>query len=179
MAEELSRGRVAFMVANEGVEEVELTEPWRAVEDAGGRPTLIATNAGKVQAFRHLDKSSTYDVDLTTAEADPDAFDALVLPGGVANPDELRTDDDAVDFIREFVASGRPVASICHGPWTLIEAGAAEGRRMTSWPSLETDLRNAGAEWVDEPVVVDGSLITSRKPDDLPQFCEQLLAALA
>lgn len=178
MAEELSRKRVAFVVANEGVEEVELTEPWRAVEDAGGRPTLIAPEPGTVQAFQHLDKSRTFEVDLTTAEADPDAFDAVVLPGGVANPDQLRTDDAAVAFVREFVSSGRPVASICHGPWTLIEAGATEGRRMTSWPSLETDLRNAGAEWVDEPVVVDGDLITSRKPDDLPQFCEQLLTAL-
>lgn len=178
MNDQRNRMRVAFVVANEGVEEIELTEPWRAVTEAGGTATLIAPKEGMVQAFRHLDKASTFDVDLTTGEADPDAFDALVLPGGVANPDQLRTDEAGVTFVREFFGSGRPVAAICHAPWTLAEAGVTNGKRLTSWPSLRTDLRNAGAEWVDETVVVDGNLITSRNPDDLPAFCEQLLSAL-
>jgi protease I len=132
-----------------------------------------------VQAFDHLDKADTFDVDETTTAAEPTRFDAVVLPGGVANPDQLRTDDAAVSFIRAVADAGKPVAAICHGPWTLIEAGLVDGKRMTSWPSLQTDLRNAGAEWVDEQLVVDGQLITSRKPDDLPAFCERVVAAIA
>ncbi|GAB3598775.1 type 1 glutamine amidotransferase domain-containing protein [Angustibacter peucedani] len=166
--------KVAFLVAAEGIEQVELTEPWKAVEQAGAEPVLLSPEAGSVQAFNHLDKADTFDVDVTVADAAVADYDLLVLPGGVANPDALRTDDDAVGFVRDFVASGKPVAAICHAPWTLAEAGVLQGRRMTSWPSLQTDLRNAGAEWVDEELVVDdtgpGRLLTSRNPDDLPAF---------
>jgi protease I len=176
---DLSGKTIAFMVATEGIEQVELTDPWSAVEDAGGTPRLLSTESGKVQAFDHLDKADTFPVDEVVADADPDAYDGLVLPGGVANPDALRMDHDAVDFVRAFVDSGRPVAAICHAPWTLAEADVVGGRRMTSWPSLQTDLRNAGAEWVDEEVVVDGSLVTSRKPDDLPAFNEAMLRLFA
>jgi protease I len=179
MDQQLKGKRIAFVVANEGVEQVELTEPWKAVRDAGGQPTLVAPDPGKVQAFDHLDKADVFEVDLTTAEADPSAFDAVVLPGGVANPDQLRGDDDAVRFVRDFIRTGRPVAAICHAPWTLVEAAVVDGKRLTSWPSLQTDLRNAGAEWVDEEVVVDGNLITSRKPDDLPAFCRAVVDAVA
>ena len=170
--------KVAFLVAGEGIEQVELTEPWKAVEQAGSQPVLLSPEAGSVQAFNHLDKADTFDVDVTVADAQVDDFDVLVLPGGVANPDALRTDDDAVAFVRAFVESGKPVAAICHAPWTLAEAGVLRGRRLTSWPSLQTDLRNAGAEWVDEELVVDdsgpGRLVTSRKPDDLPAFSKAL-----
>ncbi len=169
---------VAFLVAPEGIEQVELTEPWAAVEKAGGTPRLLSTTSGKVQAFEHLDKADTFAVDQEVGEADPDTFAALVLPGGVANPDALRLDEDAVAFVRTFVESGKPVAAICHAPWTLVEADVVRGKRVTSWPSLQTDLRNAGADWVDEEVVVDGNLVTSRKPDDLPAFNEKLLELL-
>ncbi|UDY35195.1 type 1 glutamine amidotransferase domain-containing protein [Dermatobacter hominis] len=179
MDEQLKGKKVAFVVANEGVEQVELTEPWKAVRDAGGEPTLVAPDPGKVQAFDHLDKADVFEVDVTTADADPSAYDAIVLPGGVANPDQLRGDEDAVRFVRDFVNSGRPVAAICHAPWTLVEAAVVDGKRLTSWPSLQTDLRNAGADWVDEEVVVDGNLITSRKPDDLPAFCRAVVESLA
>jgi deglycase len=172
---DLNGKTVAFLVAPEGIEQVELTDPWAAVEKAGATPRLLSTTSGKVQAFNHLDKADTFDVDQEVADADHDAYDALVLPGGVANPDALRLDEDAVSFIRDFVQSGKPVAAICHAPWTLAEADVLRGKRMTSWPSLQTDLRNAGAEWVDEEVVVDGRLVTSRKPDDLPAFNEAML----
>jgi protease I len=174
--------KVAFLVATEGIEQVELTEPWQAVQEAGDEPVLLAPEAGTVQAFHHLDKADTFPVDVAVADARVEDYAALVLPGGVANPDALRTDETAVDFIRSFVESGRPVAAICHASWTLIEAGVVGGRRMTSWPSLRTDLVNAGAEWVDEEVVVDengpGPLITSRRPDDLPAFTKELLGRL-
>ena len=176
---DLSGKTIAFLVAPEGVEEIELTEPWQAVEEADGTPRLVSTKAGRVQAFRHLDKDGTYEVDDLVADADPAAYDGLVLPGGVANPDALRMDKQAVDFVRAFVTSGKPVAAICHAPWTLIEADVVRDRTLTSWPSLQTDLRNAGAHWVDEEVVVDGNLVTSRKPDDLPAFNEEMLAAFA
>lgn len=175
---DLSGKTVAFLVATEGIEQVELTDPWQAVEKAGGTPTLLSTESGEVQAYRHLDKADTFRVDQTVGDADPAAYDALVLPGGVANPDALRMDEDAVSFIRDFVSSGRPVAAICHAPWTLAEADVIRGKRVTSWPSLQTDLRNAGAEWVDEELVVDGNLITSRNPDDLPAFSEALVDAV-
>jgi protease I len=174
MASPTLHGRtVAFLVAQEGVEQVELTEPWKAIEQAGGTPQLIAPQANRIQAFNHLDKGSTFPVDKTLANADPGIYDALVLPGGVANPDQLRTDQRAIGFVQEIVASGKPVAVICHGPWTLVEADVVRGRTLTSWPSLKTDIRNAGGEWVDQEVVVDRGLVSSRKPDDLPAFCEK------
>ena len=169
---------IAFLVATEGIERVELTEPWDAIKDAGHRPVLVSTEQGEVQTFDHLDKSETFPVDAVVADISPDEYDALVLPGGVANPDQLRLDDDAVRFIGEFVASGKPVAAICHAPWTLVEADVVRDRTLTSWPSLRTDLTNAGASWVDERVVTDGNLITSRKPDDLPAFVAALLEAV-
>lgn len=178
MSDELQGKRVAFIVANDGVEEVELTEPWTAVERAGGTAVLLAPQAGKVQAYHHLDRAESFEVDELIADADPAEFDAIVLPGGVANPDQLRTDEDAVGFVRTFAEGGQPVAAICHAPWTLIESGVVAGRRLTSWPSLKTDLRNAGATWVDDEVVVDGNLITSRNPDDLPAFCRQLVTSV-
>ncbi|MGN6299900.1 MAG: type 1 glutamine amidotransferase domain-containing protein, partial [Angustibacter sp.] len=149
-----------------------------AVEEAGARPVLVSPEEGRVQAFNHLDKADTFEVDVTVAKARVDDFDVLVLPGGVANPDALRTDDAAVAFVKGFVESGKPVAAICHAPWTLVEADVVRGRTLTSWPSLQTDLRNAGATWVDEELVVceegPGPLVTSRKPDDLPAFTKAL-----
>jgi protease I len=179
MAGKLDGKRIAFLAANEGTEQVELTEPWKAVEQEGGTPELISLEPGQIQAFNHLDKGDTFSVDHTAAEADASRYDALVLPGGVANPDQLRTDDDAVAFVRAFFEAAKPVAVICHGPWTLIDAGVVRGRTLTSWPSLETDLRNAGATWVDEEVHVDQGLVTSRKPDDLPAFCAKLVEEFA
>jgi protease I len=179
MAGVLRGKRVAFAVAPEGIEQVELTEPWKAVEEAGGSPRLISTEAGKVQAFHHLDAADTFAVDATFDDVTADDFDALVLPGGVANPDQLRTNEDAVAFVRAFFDERKPVAAICHGAWTLAEADVVRGRTLTSWPSIQTDLRNAGATWVDEEVVVDDGLVTSRNPDDLPAFCERLVEEFA
>lgn len=170
--------RVAFLMATEGIERVELTEPWGAVSDAGHTPVLLSTEAGEVQTFDHLDKAETRPVDEVVADADVDSYDALVLPGGVANPDALRMDEQAVAFVKAFVASGKPVAAICHAPWTLVEADVVRGRRLTSWPSLATDIRNAGGEWVDEKIVVDGNLLTSRNPGDIPVFISALLESL-
>ncbi len=180
MTDQTLQGKtIAFLVAAEGIEQVELTEPWKAVAEAGGTPKLLSPEPGTVQAFNHLDKADTFRVDVPVAEADPGQFDALVLPGGVANPDALRTDKAAVDFVRTFVESGKTVAAICHAPWSLAEAGVLQGRRLTSWPSLQTDLRNAGATWVDEEVVVDGNLVTSRNPHDLPAFNAKLVELAA
>ncbi|WP_374457478.1 type 1 glutamine amidotransferase domain-containing protein [Nocardioides sp.] len=170
--------RIAFLTATEGIEEVELTQPWQAAADAGHTVELLSLEDGEVQLFQHLDKSSTQKVDRLVADASPDDYDALVLPGGVANPDALRMDDTAVGFVRDFVDSGKTVAAICHAPWSLVEADRVRGKRLTSWPSLQTDIRNSGGEWVDEQVVVDGNLITSRNPDDLPAFSQALLDAL-
>ena len=178
-APDLSGKKIAFAVAPEGIEQIELTAPWEAVEEAGGTPVLVSVESGKVQAFNHLDKADTFAVDVTFDQASADEFDGLVLPGGVANPDALRMDENAVAFVRNFMESGKPVAAICHAPWTLVEADVVRGRRLTSWPSLQTDLRNAGAQWEDSQVVVDGNLVTSRKPDDLPAFNEAALAAFA
>jgi protease I len=175
MAEQLQAKRVAFLMANEGVEQVELTEPLEAVRQAGAEAELLAPEAGEIQAFNHLDKADTFAVDRVVGEADARQFDALVLPGGVANPDQLRTKPEAVEFVRSFFEAGKPVGAICHGPWTLVEADVVRGRTLTSWPSLQTDLRNAGAEWVDEEVHVDQGLVSSRKPDDLEAFCAKLV----
>ena len=169
---------IAFLVAPEGVEQVELTDPWEAVEKAGGTPRLLSTEAGKVQAFNHRDRADTFEVDEVVAEADPAAYDALVLPGGDVSPDNLRMDDDAIGFVKRFFADDKPVAAICHAAWALVEADVVRGRTVTSWPSLRTDLRNAGAEWVDREVVRDGNLVTSRNPDDLPAFNEELVNLL-
>lgn len=179
MTNELAGKKVAFLVANEGVEQVELTRPWDAVRQAGGEPVLVAPKPGSVQAFNHLDKADTFDVDRTTDTVAPDEFDGVVLPGGVANPDQLRTDDKAVAFLQRFVEAGRPVAVICHGPWTLVEADVVRGRTVTSWPSLQTDIRNAGGSWVDQELVEctsgPNTLVSSRKPDDLDAFCAKVV----
>ena len=178
MSDELNGKRVAFLFANEGVEQVELTEPLEAVREAGAEAELLAPEAGEAQAFNHLDKGDVFDVS-PVGEADAGEFDALVLPGGVANPDQLRTSEDAVAFARSFFEAGKPVGVICHGPWTLVEAGVVRGRTLTSWPSLQTDIRNAGAEWVDEQVHVDDGLVSSRKPDDLEAFCSKIVEEFA
>ncbi|MEO3875448.1 type 1 glutamine amidotransferase domain-containing protein [Nonomuraea sp. B12E4] len=174
---------IAFLVAPEGVEQVELTEPWKAVKQAGGTPVLVSTAAGHVRGFNHLDKADTFAVDDTVDNADPAAFDGLILPGGVANPDFLRMVPQAVRFAGAFFEQGKPVAAICHAPWTLVEADVVRGRTLTSWPSLRTDLRNAGATWVDREVVVctngPNMLVTSRKPDDLKAFCQAATDAFA
>jgi protease I len=179
MSERIEGKRVAFLVANEGVEQVELTSPWEAVEAAGGEPELIAPEQGEVQAFNHLDKGDTFDATAAVGETDAGDYDALVLPGGVANPDQLRTVPEAVEFIRSFFKAGKPVAAICHAPWTLVEAGVVDGRTLTSWPSLKTDIENAGGNWVDEEVHVDEGLVTSRKPDDLEAFCAKAIEEIA
>ena len=179
MAERIEGKKVAFLVANEGIEQIELTSPWEAIEEAGGEPELIAPEAGTVQAFNHLDKADEFEATTAVEDANVDDYDALVLPGGVANPDQLRMDEDAVKFTRAFFEAGKPVAAICHGPWTLVEAGVVEGRTLTSWPSLKTDIRNAGGEWVDEEVHVDGGLVTSRKPDDLDAFNAKTIEEIA
>jgi protease I len=180
MADKLNGKRIAFLVANEGVEQVELTEPWKAIRDAGGDPDLIAPEPGQIQAFNHLDRGDRFDVDKTVDEADPADYDALVLPGGVANPDILRTIDQAVAFARSFFEDGKPVGVICHGPWTLVEADVVRGRTLASWPSLKTDIRNAGGKWVgDQEVVVDRGLVSSRWPDDLPAFNSKIVEEFA
>jgi protease I len=179
MASTLKGKKVAFLVANEGIEQVELTRPWQAVEDAGGEPVLVAPKPGEAQAFNHLDKADTFPVDRTTKELAVDDYAGVVLPGGVANPDQLRMDEPAVQFLKEWMATGKPLAAICHGPWTLVEADVLRGRTITSWPSLQTDIRNAGGTWVDEEVHVDEGLVSSRKPDDLDAFCAKLIEELA
>jgi len=170
--------RIAF-VATDGVEQVELTEPWKAVEEAGGQPELISIEDGEINGYNHLDRADTFSVDKTASDANAGDYDALVLPGGVANPDRLRTEEDVIGFITGFFEEGKPVAVICHGPWTLVEGNLVRGRTLTSWPSVKTDIRNAGGEWVDEEVVVDGGLVSSRKPDDLPSFCSKLVEEFA
>lgn len=175
--------RIAFLVAPEGAEQVELTDPWKAVTDAGATPQLVSTDVGKIRAFHHLTPADTFEADKSTDDVSAADYDALVLPGGVTSPDYLRTHESAVGFVKGFFDSGKPVAVICHAPWTLIEADVVRGRTITSWPSLRTDLRNAGAEWVDDEVVECSSgpniLVSSRKPDDLPAFCNTLIGAFA
>jgi protease I len=176
-------GTTVALLATDGVEQVELTEPWKALEDAGATVHLVSTGE-RVQGYDHLTEADAFDADRRVADVNPDTYDALVLPGGVANPDDLRTDPQAVAFVGSFLAAEKPVAAICHAAWTLIEADAVRGRTMTSWPSLRTDLENAGASWVDDEVVVDrdggpGTLVTSRNPDDLPAFTQTVLSVLA
>jgi protease I len=175
MSDELEGKKVAFLVANEGIEQVELEQPWQAIKDAGGQPELIAPEGGEAQAFNHFDKGDTFPVDRTVDEADAADYDGLVLPGGVGNPDILRTEPEAVAFARSFFEQGKPVGAICHAPWTLVEAGVVDGRTLTSWPSLQTDIRNAGGDWVDEEVHVDSGFVTSRKPEDLDAFCAKVV----
>ncbi len=178
MGDKLRGKRIAFL-ATEGVEQVELTDPYEAARKQGAETVLLNIEDAPVQAFNHLDKADTFPIDGVVGDADASRFDALVLPGGVANPDQLRMDEDAVAFVKAFFDQDKPVAAICHGPWTIVEAGAARGRTMTSFPSLRTDIRNAGGTWVDEELHVDGNLATSRKPDDLPAFCRQLVEMTA
>jgi protease I len=183
VSDELSGKKIAFLVANEGVEQVELTAPWQAVQDAGGEPVLIASDRSTVQAVNHDEKADTFDPDRAVADVSADEFDALVLPGGVANPDALRLDGDAVSLVRALAEAGKPIAAICHGPWTLIEADVVEGKNLTSWPSLQTDIRNAGGNWRDQEVSTCSergyTLVTSRKPDDLDAFNKALIDAFA
>jgi protease I len=179
MADTLKGKKVAILVANEGIEQVELTEPRKALEDAGATVELLAPESGEAQAFNHLDKADSFPVDRAVGDASADDYDALMLPGGVANPDNLRTHPEAVKFTRAFFDAGKPVAAICHAPWTLIEADVVKGRTLASWPSLQTDIRNAGGTWVDEEVVVDQGLVTSRKPDDLEAFNAKMVEEFA
>ena len=178
MANELQGKRIAFL-ATHGFEQVELTEPWQAIERAGGEPQLVSPEGGEIQASQHFDKGDTFPVDKRVGEADPSAYDGLVLPGGVHNPDKLRMDEQAVRFVKAFFEAGKPVGAICHGPWTLVEADVVRGRTLTSYPSVQTDIRNAGGDWVDAEVVVDRGLVTSRKPHDLPAFNAKLVEELA
>lgn len=171
--------RKIAVLATDGFEQVELTEPVKALQGAGAEVLVISQNSGEIQGMNHHEKGNKIKVDLKLSEVKPEDFDALVLPGGVANPDTLRTDKKAIAFIKHFTDAKKPVAAICHGPWTLIEADAVHGRKLTSWPSLQTDLKNAGANWVDQSVVVDGNLVTSRKPDDLKDFNREVLALLS
>jgi len=174
VANKLQSKRVAFL-ATDMVEQVELIEPWNAVKSEGAEPELVSLEEGEIQGFDHYDKADTFKVDRTVEEARADDYDALVIPGGVGNPDTLRTDENAVDFVRSFFEQGKPVGVICHGPWMLVEADVVRDRKVTSWPSLRTDIRNAGGNWVDEEVVVDSGLVTSRKPDDLPAFNAKII----
>jgi protease I len=179
MSNELQGKRIAILAAD-GVEKVEVEQPRAALKQAGAETKLLSLHQGEIQARNHdLEPAGTFGVDGTVSDASVDDFDALVLPGGTVNPDKLRMDDSAVSFVRDFVESGKPVAAICHGPWTLVEAGVAAGRKVTSYPSIRTDLRNAGANVVDEEVVVDGNLISSRSPSDLPVFCSTIIQKFA
>ena len=174
MKDSLSGKRIAFL-ATDGVEQVELTEPKKNLEDAGATTEIISLQSGEIKAWKHKDWGDKLKVDKSLDQADPEDYDALVLPGGVINPDHLRMEPKAVQFVKDFARTGRTIAAICHGPWTLIEAGLVRGKKMTSWPSLKTDLKNAGANWVDEPVVKDGNLVTSRKPDDIDTFSRAIM----
>ncbi|HZT85860.1 MAG TPA: type 1 glutamine amidotransferase domain-containing protein [Gaiellaceae bacterium] len=171
---DLLQGKKVAILAADMFERVELEEPRQALEDAGAETEVISIHDGEIKGFDHFDPATTVKVDRTIEEASPDEFDALLIPGGVGNPDQLRGDENVVSFVREFDRAGKPMAVICHGPWVLVESGVVRGRRVTSWPTLETDIRNAGGEWTDEEVVVDGNLVTSRKPDDIPAFNREM-----
>lgn len=179
MADGRLQGRKVAVLATDGFEQVELTKPVEALKDAGAEVHVVSPKGGQIQGYNHHDMGDMVPVDRELAQAQSGDYDALVLPGGVINPDQLRLEERAIDFIRDFVRAEKPIAAICHGPWTLIDAGGVEGRRVTSWPSLKADLRNAGAEWVDQEVVVDAGLVTSRKPDDLPAFCAKMIEEFA
>lgn len=178
MPDKLSGKRIAILATN-GFEQSELEEPKKAIEAAGGRADVVSIQHGQIRGWQHTDWGNCVSVDVTVDRAQPDDYDGLVLPGGVINPDKLRMVPEAVEFVRAFARSGKPIAAICHGPWTLINAGVVQGRKLTSWPSLQADLENAGAHWVDQQVVVDQGLVTSRKPDDLPAFNRRLIEELA
>lgn len=178
MAQELNGKKVAILVAD-GFEQVEMTEPKKEFEQAGAQTHIVSPQSGQVRGWNHYDKGDEFPVDVTLEEADPNNYDALLLPGGTVNPDQLRTKPEAVKFVKAFFEAGKPVAAICHGPWTLVEADVVRGRTVTSWPSVSTDLKNAGANWVDQEVVVDGNLITSRKPDDIPAFSKRAIEEFA
>lgn len=178
MAQTLQGNKVAILVEN-GFERIELSDPREALEEAGAQTQIVSPVEGKVKAWEFTDWGADYSVDVPLAQAAAQDFDALLLPGGVINPDTLRTNQQAVGFVKDFFQAGKPVASICHGPWTLIEAGVVKGRQMTSWPSLKTDLKNAGANWVDQEVVVDQGLVTSRSPDDIPAFNDKMIEEFA
>lgn len=177
-AHDISGKKVAFLLTD-GVEQVELTSPWDAVKQAGGEPVLVSPKSGSVKGFNHIDPADDFRVDVTAADANADDYDALVIPGGVVNADDLRLDKDSQDFARTFFSDHKPVAVICHGPWILIEAGVVNGRKMTSFPSVATDLKNAGATWVDQEVVVDAGFVSSRNPNDLPAFNAKLIEEVA
>jgi len=178
MADELKGKRVAFLFTD-GAEQAEVTEPLEAVRKAGADVDIVSLEKGEIEMWKHFDRGDKITAEVAVAEADPSDYDGLVLPGGVANPDQLRLNKDAVKFVRAFFEQDKPAGVICHGPWMLVETGVAKGRKVTSWPSLQTDLRNAGADWVDEEVVVDNGLVTSRKPDDLPAFCAKIVEEFA
>jgi protease I len=179
MSEQSINGKRVAFLATDGFEQVELTEPWKAVADAGGKPELVSIKSGQIQGMNHDEKADKFAVDKVVGDVSVEDYDGLVLPGGVANPDSLRMNDDAVDFVRDFFKQGKPVAAICHGPWTLVEADVLEGRTLTSYPSIKTDIRNAGGNWVDKEVVVDNGLVTSRNPDDLPAFNVKVVEEIA
>jgi protease I len=174
MARKLDGKKVAILVAD-GFEQVEMTKPREALDEAGAETKIVSLKSGKIQGMNHADKGDKFDVDFTLDEARPEEFDALMIPGGLMNPDALRSNEDALEFTRHFFREGKPVAAICHGPWVLIDAGVVRGRTLTSWPAIKTDVKNAGGNWVNEEVVVDNGLVTSRKPDDIPAFNKKMI----
>jgi protease I len=178
MSTTLNHKRVAILAAN-GFEQAELEEPMNALKEAGAKVSIVSPKSGKIQGMRHADKGDEFKVDIALDKAKPDDFDAVLLPGGLMNPDELRSTPEAVNFVRAFGESGKPIAAICHGPWVLIEAGLVRGRTLTSWPAIQSDIKNAGGNWVDKEVVVDNGLVTSRKPDDIPAFNEKMIEEFA
>jgi protease I len=179
MAQQPLKGKRVAIIAADMVEQVELVEPRKALDEAGAQTELISIKPGQIRGFNHFDPADTFKVDRTAEEVDASDYDALLIPGGVGNPDQLRGDENIVSFVRDFFEQGKPVAAICHAPWVLVEAGVVKGRKVTSWPTLQTDIRNAGGNWVDQEVVVDSGLVTSRKPDDIPAFNKKMVEEFA